>query len=48
LSTIQRADKIVVLEKGRVAEIGSHFELARNKGGIYKRLVDLQKTGEVG
>jgi subfamily B ATP-binding cassette protein MsbA len=48
LSTIQRADKIVVLEKGRIVETGSHFELARNEGGLYKKLVDLQKTGEIG
>ncbi len=41
LSTIQNADKIVVLNKGQIAETGTHSELI-SKGGIYKKLVDLQ------
>lgn len=41
LSTIQNADKIAVLDKGEIAEIGTHTELIE-KGGIYKKLVDLQ------
>jgi len=41
LSTIRRADKIVVLEKGRICESGTHDELV-NLGGVYQRLYDLQ------
>ena len=41
LSTIQSADKIVVLDKGQIAEQGTHAELMAS-GGIYKKLVDLQ------
>ena len=39
LTTIQNADKIVVLDKGKVAEEGSHEELMASKIGIYRRLV---------
>lgn len=41
LSTIRRADRIVVLEGGRVVEMGSHQELLA-AGGIYSRFHDLQ------
>lgn len=41
LSTIRQADIIVVMEKGRIAEIGSHDELLR-KRGVYKKFYDLQ------
>lgn len=41
LSTVQNADKIIVLSKGKVLEQGSHFELL-DQGGHYKRLFDLQ------
>jgi subfamily B ATP-binding cassette protein MsbA len=41
LSTVRSVDKIFVLDKGRIAEIGTHEELCR-KEGIYKKLYDLQ------
>lgn len=41
LSTIQNADRIVVLDRGTIAEIGSHEELLR-KGGLYRRLHAMQ------
>ena len=47
LSTIKKADKIFVLENGRVVEEGSHYELAKIKGGLYAKLNELQKMGDV-
>jgi len=45
LSTVRRADRIVVLDAGRVAEMGAHQELLR-LDGIYRRLYDLQFAEE--
>jgi len=41
LSTIMNANKIVVLENGRVREVGTHQELLKNSG-LYQRLYELQ------
>ena len=41
LSTVQNADKIIVIEKGVVVENGSHSELYE-KNGLYRRLYDIQ------
>jgi subfamily B ATP-binding cassette protein MsbA len=41
LSTIQNADRIVVLDRGAIAEIGSHDDLLR-QGGLYHRLHAMQ------
>jgi subfamily B ATP-binding cassette protein MsbA len=38
LSTVRRADKIIALERGRVAEIGRHDELLSRPGGVYAKL----------
>ncbi|MBW4417858.1 MAG: ABC transporter ATP-binding protein/permease [Myxacorys californica WJT36-NPBG1] len=46
LSTVREADKIVVLDKGSIVEVGSHEELLHH-GGIYQRLHALQETGEL-
>lgn len=41
ISTLMQADMILVLDAGRISEIGTHAELVA-KGGIYKRVYDLQ------
>jgi ABC-type multidrug transport system fused ATPase/permease subunit len=38
---VRRADRIVVLDRGRITETGRHDELV-NKGGLYQRLYELQ------
>jgi subfamily B ATP-binding cassette protein MsbA len=43
LSTIRHADEIIVLQKGEIAERGSHDELL-SKDGIYRRLVEMQEV----
>jgi subfamily B ATP-binding cassette protein MsbA len=45
LSTIRRADKIVVMEKGKIVEAGTHAELLE-KDGTYRRLYELQFADE--
>jgi ATP-binding cassette, subfamily B, bacterial MsbA len=45
LSTIRRADKIVVMEAGRITESGTHSELLA-RGGQYRRLYELQFADE--
>ncbi len=42
LSTVRKADVILVFEKGRVVERGSHDALVAREGGIYRRLYDYQ------
>ncbi len=42
LSTVASLDRIVVLENGKIAEQGSHEELLRREGGVYKHLWDRQ------
>ncbi len=47
LSTVRRADRIVVLDTGRVVEEGSHAELLTRRG-LYRRLHDMQYFAESG
>ena len=48
LSTIQRLDRILVFDGGRVVEDGSHAELMARADGVYRRLLDAQiADGEI-
>ena len=47
LSTIKNADRIVVMEKGNIVEIGSHKELLANTGGHYSQLHKIQFLASV-
>jgi len=42
LSTVARADKIVVMAEGKIKEVGTHQELLKNKDSLYKHFWDLQ------
>jgi ABC-type multidrug transport system fused ATPase/permease subunit len=43
LTTIRHADRIVVLENGRIAEIGDHESLM-NRPGIYRELIGMNES----
>jgi ABC-type multidrug transport system fused ATPase/permease subunit len=45
LSTIRRADRILVVEDGRIVESGTHAELMEGRA-LYKRLHEMQLLGE--
>jgi subfamily B ATP-binding cassette protein MsbA len=46
LSTVRRADVILAVEAGRIAEIGTHDELVSRPGGVYAKLYALQAFEE--
>jgi ATP-binding cassette subfamily B protein len=45
LSTIKKADRIMVVDNGKISEEGSHSKLIDSKDGIYKKLWELQVGG---
>jgi len=45
VTTLMQADCIMVLDKGQIAEMGSHEELMA-KNGIYRKIYDMQMTVE--
>lgn len=47
LSTLRNADRLIVLDKGHLAEIGSHVELLRNKGIYYKLVMAQRQTAKL-
>jgi len=48
LSTVQRMDRIVVMDKGRIVQQGTHKELVSDKRGVYARLWSHQSGGYLG
>lgn len=46
LSTIQEADRIIVLDRGKIAEEGTYSELLE-KRGLFRRLADGQLSGDM-
>ena len=46
LSTIMKADKIIVMDKGKIIEVGKHKELLKNEQGIYHKLYQAQLKKE--
>lgn len=47
LATIQKADRIMVVDQGKIVESGSHLELLERADGFYKKLYDMQFQTEL-
>jgi len=45
MTTARKADRIYVMDSGKIVESGKHSELIKNKDGLYKKLWDLQVKG---
>ncbi|HLK14354.1 MAG TPA: ABC transporter ATP-binding protein [Fimbriimonadaceae bacterium] len=43
LSTLRNADRLIVIDEGMIAEVGTHAELLEKEGGIYRNLVEMQQ-----
>ncbi|MBM3231748.1 ATP-binding cassette domain-containing protein, partial [Candidatus Peregrinibacteria bacterium] len=48
LSTIKKVDRIIVLDEGRIVEQGTHRELLKREGGMYRHFYELQSGGFIG
>lgn len=48
LSTLAKADRLLVMKEGRVVEEGTHGELMAIDSGVYRHLVDLQQQLHLG
>ncbi len=46
ISTVQHSDRIVVLDRGTIAQIGTHSQLVSQRGGIYWKFYEKQKMRE--
>lgn len=44
VTTLMQADNILVLDKGKIAELGSHDELMKNENGIYRKIYNMQMS----
>ncbi len=47
LSTVRNLDRLLVFDRGRIVEEGSHAELVARPGGIYRGLFEIQALGMV-
>jgi len=47
LSTLRNADRLIVLEQGKIAEVGTHVELLKKRGIYYKLVMAQRKTSKI-